>query len=918
MASTSSSMRSSRSDHNSSIPRASTSSSMRSSRSDHNSSIYMGSTSSSMRSSRSDHTRFSVFLSFRGEDTRHSFTDHLYAALKRAAINAFRDNEEIERGRDLLPEIVKAIENSRASVVVLSKNYAKSSWCLEELSLILEQKKKYNHFVLPVFYHVDPSDVRNQQRKFAIKVREEIEGTKWTEENVNRWKLALREVADLTGMVASGSETEFIAKIVDKIDCELDLKLVSTPAYLIGMENRAKDINSWLRNEHSSTTNVLAICGMGGGGKTTLAQYIYNSNKHNFESSCFLEEVGKHFKEAYGVLGLQKQLLTDILGGKEKIISGVSEGTTMINNVLHMKKVLIVLDDIDEFDQLEILLGINSNDTQSKIIVTTRRLDIHLGFEKLSWRCHVHQVKLLNDLESFKVLSYHAFNSEFPLQCVWDLSVQMAEFCGGNPLALKVLGSSLIVGAEDPRERNSIEETWKSRLNSLCPVRGDVDRNIQSVLKKSFDSLPLACYRELFLHIVVFFIGEDEDYVVKIMENDWHAKDGIRMLINRCLLTVSPYKKLMMHQLLQDMGRNIIREESIDHARVWCNDEAYRVLIKGDDSETIEGLTLDTRFIPKGTKVSSIKTSSLAKLHKLKLLRLKYVILVGDYKNIPELRWLCWHGCHLKTIPSGLLRSTLLVAIDMTNGDLEKFEPPMELNSLKVLNLTSCYNLVSICKFCRLPNLQTLILWCCTNLTHICKTIEGLENLSLLNLAQCKALWKASWGKKLLNQPLFSFPHSLKFLFLHGGNPMYPLELCFSFNGPLYGMNLSCNLFESIPRNIDLSVLRVLNLTSCKWLKSIMNLPSTLEELYTYNCISLEKVAFQSTRFSLRKFDYRGCFRLSEVQGLFKLATIEELDEVDLRHMKRIKEYQDHKLDMVGDEITKGRIWHFQVVSIIS
>ncbi|KAI7725136.1 hypothetical protein M8C21_021696 [Ambrosia artemisiifolia] len=407
-------------------------------------------------------------------------------------------------------------------------------------------------------------------------------------------------------MVASGPETEFIAKIVDTIDHELDLKLMSTPAHLTGMETRAEDINSWLKNEHSNT-NVIAICGMGGIGKTTLAQYVYNLNKHNFESTCFLEEVGKHFKETYGVLGLQKQLLTDMLGGKNKMISCVAEGTAKINEVLQMKKVLIVLDDIDEHEELGTLLGTNVVHTQSKIIVTTRLLNIQSWFDSIFWRCHVHELTLLNDHESLEVLSCHAFGSKLPLNGFCDLAIELAGYCGGNPLALKILGSSLYVSAHDSRERNSIIEIWRSRLNLLSSFKGDLDYKIQGVLQKSFDSLPHACYKELFLHIVVFFVGEDQDFVIKILEHDLYAKVGIRTLINRCLLTVSSKNKLMMHQLLQDMGRTILREDSKDpekHARVWCSDEAYRMLTKGDVSETIEGLTLDTRKLKKGTKVS--------------------------------------------------------------------------------------------------------------------------------------------------------------------------------------------------------------------------------------------------------------------------------------------------------------------------
>ncbi|GKG12492.1 TMV resistance protein N-like protein, partial [Tanacetum coccineum] len=143
-----------------------------------------------------------------------------------------------------------------------------------------------------------------------------------------------------------------------------------------------------------------------------------------------------------------------------------------------------------------------------------------------------------------------------------DLTLELAQYCGGNPLAIKVLGSSLIVRAEDSEKRNSIIEIWRSELNLLNSSKGDLYSNIQRILQKSFDSLPYTSYKELFLHIAIFFVGEDEDYVANILEDDWHAKAGIKTLINRCMLTVSKSKKLMMHQLLQDMGKGIVREES--------------------------------------------------------------------------------------------------------------------------------------------------------------------------------------------------------------------------------------------------------------------------------------------------------------------------------------------------------------------
>ncbi|KAI7757847.1 hypothetical protein M8C21_012315 [Ambrosia artemisiifolia] len=140
-------------------------------------------------------------------------------------------------------------------------------------------------------------------------------------------------------------------------------------------------------------------------------------------------------------------------------------------------------------------------------------------------------------------------------------------------------------------------------MNSMSSLK-DVDRKIQYVLRKSFDSLPFENHKKLFLDIACFFVGENKD-MVTVLREDLNANSGIRTLINRCLLSVSSETgELMMHHLLQDMGRKIVCEESIDpsgRSRVW-HDDAYRVLRKGDGSTTIEGLALDMRNIKQGVE----------------------------------------------------------------------------------------------------------------------------------------------------------------------------------------------------------------------------------------------------------------------------------------------------------------------------
>ena len=142
---------------------------------------------------------YDVFLSFRGMDTRNNFTDHLYAALQRSGIFTFRDNERLERGKSISPELLKAIEESRISIVILSKNYASSTWCLDELAKIIHCMKVMGMTVLPIFYDVDPSDVRKQMGTFAQAFAEHEERLKENTERVKTWRDALSEVANLTG-----------------------------------------------------------------------------------------------------------------------------------------------------------------------------------------------------------------------------------------------------------------------------------------------------------------------------------------------------------------------------------------------------------------------------------------------------------------------------------------------------------------------------------------------------------------------------------------------------------------------------------------------------------------------------------------------------------------------------------------------
>ncbi|KAI3796880.1 hypothetical protein L1987_39566 [Smallanthus sonchifolius] len=142
---------------------------------------------------------YDVFLSFRGEDTRNNFVDHLYAALVQKGIHTFKDDEMIRGGEQISLELMHSIEESRFAVVVLSKNYADSSWCLDELAKIMKCGDQAGLKVLPVFYHVDPSDVRKQKGDYASAFSKHEEKFNGEKNEVNKWREALAGAANLSG-----------------------------------------------------------------------------------------------------------------------------------------------------------------------------------------------------------------------------------------------------------------------------------------------------------------------------------------------------------------------------------------------------------------------------------------------------------------------------------------------------------------------------------------------------------------------------------------------------------------------------------------------------------------------------------------------------------------------------------------------
>jgi len=141
--------------------------------------------------------KYDVFVSFRGEDTRNNLTDHLFGAFHKKSIVAFRDDTKLKKGENISSELLQAIEGSRILIVIFSKNYASSTWCLQELAKIADCIEVQGQTVLPIFYDVNPSEVRKQTGDYGKAFLKHEERFKENLEKVQRWRGALAQVANL-------------------------------------------------------------------------------------------------------------------------------------------------------------------------------------------------------------------------------------------------------------------------------------------------------------------------------------------------------------------------------------------------------------------------------------------------------------------------------------------------------------------------------------------------------------------------------------------------------------------------------------------------------------------------------------------------------------------------------------------------
>nr|XP_023880431.1 TMV resistance protein N-like [Quercus suber] len=753
--------------------------------------------SSSSSSSSSSSWKYDVFISFCGVDTRKTFIDHLYTALKQKGIITFRDDEELERGKYISAELLKAIEESKYAIVVLSPNYASSRWCLIELAKIVRCMKEIKLTVLPVFYHLDPSDVRNQMGTLVEAFAEHEKDPKVSTEDVQAWKVALKEVGNISGWhLHDRHESIVIQEILKSIFTELNCKFSSTNSKdLVGIDSRVKEMLDLYLNEGLSSVRFVGICGMGGMGKTTLTEEIYKKIASNFETSIFIANIREETKNQR-LVSLQKQLLSKILMESKINIWDVREGVNLLGNRLRNKKVLIFLDDVDREEQLEALAGKHDwYGLGSRIIVTSR--DSHLlrryGMDD------IYTTKGLNDDEALELFSCRAFKKPHPEENYGDLSKDFVNYANGLPLALKVLGSALFGRRID---------AWKSARDKL---KAELDRGT-----------------------------------------------------------------LWMHDLLQEMGQEIVRRESPKEpggrSRLWLYDDILHVLKNNTGTEVVEGIVLKIPI----HKEEQLNAEAFSKMKNLRLLKIGNVqapqglirgnvqILQGQIKGnlqlpqglnyLPnELRIIEWHGYPLKSMPTSFEPNKLVEFIMHCSNIKQLWKGTMQnLDGLKLIDLSDSQNLIETPNLSGVPNLKQLILRHCTRLYKIHESLGNLKLLIRLDLNGCECLE--------------SFPHkinleSLEIFVLSGCSRLKKFPEIVGNMSRLSELYLNKTAIKDLPLFVEyLTGLIKLDLGYCKKLSS---LPDAICSLTSLKTLSLS-----------------GCSKLYKLPE--NLGNLEGLEELDL------------------------------------
>ncbi|XP_028965617.2 TMV resistance protein N-like isoform X2 [Malus domestica] len=825
--------------------------------------------------------KYDVFISFRGEDTRKTFTSHLRAAVLRKKFETYIDYK-LKKGDEIGPGLLEAIEKSRLSVIIFSKNYASSTWCLIELVHILKCRKKKGQMVVPIFYNINPSDVRKQKGSYADAFAQLEKRFKDSMGKVREWRKALRTAANLSGFDYSnnkGTEADFIEEVVEDISTKLKRETSYDLRGMVGIQSRIEQVESLLSTNNWKGVCTVGIWGMGGIGKTTLAKAVFRRLSSNFDACCLLKNVREKLEQKDGVDQLQKTLLREILNEEKHSID-----STSVKEGFSRTKALIVFDDVSDSMQIKDVAGgeLHYGDG-SRIIVTSREWSVLLN--AVTDEKYIYGVEELNTDDAFWLFQSHAFKDNSPRAEYTELSARVVKYAGGIPLALEILGSLFLPCKS--------KDEWGDALNKLKKFPS---KKIQNVFRISYDLLQ-ENEQEIFLDIACFYKGYRIEHVKKMVDfGQMHgglcAADGIRVLRDRSLITIdSEWETIDMHDLVQEMGWAIVRKQCLEEPgrrnRLFLAGDVYHVLKNNTGTEKVQAIHFNWSDI--GSE-QNLDRADFENMQNLRLLNVDSSSLVlrnspfyyfetyGEYfpnltLSLPSsLRYLFWKGYPLKSLPPKFSPDNL-VELHMpyiTRSSVELWNGGQNLVNLKVIDLRYSKRLTALPNLSRSPNIEHIDLSGCESLVKIPPHFKNLDKLTYLDLSDCKSL-----------EYLPEMPGNIEFLCLRGSG-IRELSSVWSHEKKFSSLDIGfCEKLKKLPSSsCKLRVSGAFSLAGCNSLGNFWELPRDIGELdLSSTAIEVFPTSSMECLLRLTTLKLKNCKNLASLPtSICKLKSLEVLD----------------------------------------
>ncbi|CAN1291587.1 Disease resistance protein L6 [Linum perenne] len=822
------------------------------------------SSSSSCSSKPLPAAEFEVFLSFRGPDVRTTFADFLYRYLNRSNIRTFMDDEELHQGEKIAPSLVKAIEESKIYIPILSKDYCSSKWCLQELSLMVKcWKQGKGHVILPIFYLVQPRDVRHQKGSYLNAFRRHSK--KYDAQVIKEWKEALEVVGNMKGwhVTESDGQGAVIDQVFSKVWSHLTRDYMLATDDLIGIDSHLEKLKKRLLSGYEGV-KVIGIHGMGGIGKTTIAKALYNDVCAQFDHYCFLEDVRQTLLKTDGIETLQKKIIYNVLRLNIEI-NDADEGINIIKSRICNGKVLIILDDVDDKFKFERILGkLEYFCSESRFIITTR--DKRVINQNVFWM-HDH----IRDLGKLIIL-------EEDFQCPWKRSRIWS-----NDDALDMLTDEKGTDRLEVLKvrANDIELTDRqfeklSGLRYLKVEGGGLSGNFERTLPN---------LRWLQLHLC--------NWIPK----DLNMKKLVILDLNRCSIDDDwkGWKRIKEAQKLRYITLSYCRVLRTDPDLSHCGNLEFIYL---EGCKKISG---------------ELHIGNLKNLKVLSLTETIITELTGDIGMLQNLQEINVVDSKLRKLPTGIGRLSSLEFLYLLSDQcgmqevavlptslkwlyLSSVCPPnlVDLKNLEVLQFYRCEALEIPADIWKLSKLQYLKLWLCSYLSNL----DGLQHLVLLKTLSlsCSKLEKLPSLSNMTKLDTLEVTHCWLLSEIHGLGELRESLLCLkirdcprlAYTKGLGFMKLASDMGVLLPslsnleQYLDLSGLhsvKVIYITSSNRLTELGGLErlEMLESLSVSHCSAIRKLSDLSALKNMKKLDIHECMELTDLMGLENLHSLQEL-----------------------------------------